>query len=110
LGRSSRGPVSESLLREGDKGRKGQQGIYRGKSACRRRQRKGGNGQLSLPGPFYLAPVCFEAISYAAQPVILATWEAEIRRIMVQGHLRQKVRPCLKNTQYKKELVGWLKW
>jgi hypothetical protein len=24
-------------------------------------------------------------------PVILTTWEVEIRRIMVQGHLRQKV-------------------
>jgi hypothetical protein len=34
-------------------------------------------------------------------PAILATWEAEIKRIMVQDQSQQKARPYLKITQYK---------
>jgi hypothetical protein len=38
-------------------------------------------------------------------PVIVVTWEAEIKRIMVQSQPRQIVqRPYLKNTQHK---MGW---
>jgi hypothetical protein len=37
--------------------------------------------------PYNISPVP------VTQTVILATWEAEIRRIMVQGQPRQKVRP-----------------
>jgi hypothetical protein len=33
-------------------------------------------------------------------PIILATCEAEIRRIANQGQPGQKARPCLKNTQH----------
>jgi hypothetical protein len=41
-------------------------------------------------------------------PVILATQETDIRRIVVRGQLgKMKVRSCLKNTQYKK--IDWLK-
>jgi hypothetical protein len=44
-------------------------------------------------------------------PVILATWEAEIRRIMVQGHPGQKAGPYLKYpTHTKKQLVELLQW
>jgi hypothetical protein len=42
--------------------------------------------------------------------VILATWETEIRRIMVQGQPEQKARPYLKKTPHQKELATWLKW
>jgi hypothetical protein len=43
-------------------------------------------------------------------PVILATQEAEIRRIMVQSQLRQTVCETLsrKNPSQKKGLVEWL--
>jgi hypothetical protein len=41
--------------------------------------------------------------------VILATWEAEIRR--TEASLgKQFARPYLKNTPDQKELVEWLKW
>jgi hypothetical protein len=43
-------------------------------------------------------------------PVILATWEAEIRRITAQGWTGKKAIHCLKNTQHKKGLAEWLKW
>jgi hypothetical protein len=44
-------------------------------------------------------------------PVILATQEAEIRRIMVQSQLGKKFkRPYLEKTQHKKGLMEWLKW
>jgi hypothetical protein len=39
-------------------------------------------------------------------PIILATWEAEIRRITIRGQTEQKVRPYLKNTQRKKRADG----
>jgi hypothetical protein len=43
-------------------------------------------------------------------PVILATQEAEIRRIVIQSQLRQIARETyLENTQHKKGLVEWLK-
>jgi hypothetical protein len=44
-------------------------------------------------------------------PVILATQEAEIRRIAVQSQPRQIVRETLsqKKTHHKKGLVEWLK-
>jgi hypothetical protein len=46
-------------------------------------------------------------------PIILATQEAEIRRIMVQSHPGQKVHKTLsqekKTNLQKKELVEWLK-
>jgi hypothetical protein len=44
-------------------------------------------------------------------PVILATQEAEIRRVVVQGQLRQIVCDTLsqKKTHHKEELVEWLK-
>jgi hypothetical protein len=43
-------------------------------------------------------------------PVILATQEAEIRRISVQYQLRQIVHETLsQKTHHKKELVEWLK-
>jgi hypothetical protein len=41
--------------------------------------------------------------------VILATWEAEIRRIVVQDQPSSQD-PILKNTQHKKGLADWLKW
>jgi hypothetical protein len=41
--------------------------------------------------------------------VILATLEAEIRRIEVQSQPGQIVRPYLENTHYNKGLVEWLK-
>jgi hypothetical protein len=37
--------------------------------------------------------------------VILATWEAEIRKTAVQGQPGQKVRPYLKNFHHKRK--GW---
>jgi hypothetical protein len=40
-------------------------------------------------------------------PEVLATPEAEIRRISIA---QQKVRPYLKNTQHKTGLAEWLKW
>jgi hypothetical protein len=42
-------------------------------------------------------------------PIILATWEADIRRITVQSQPRQTVCKTLisKNTQHKKGLVEW---
>jgi hypothetical protein len=44
-------------------------------------------------------------------PVILATQEAEIRRITVQSQPRQIVLDTLsQNTQHKKGLAEWLKW
>jgi hypothetical protein len=43
-------------------------------------------------------------------PVILATQEAEIRRITIQSQPGQILaRHFLKKTQYKKGLVEWLK-
>jgi hypothetical protein len=44
-------------------------------------------------------------------PVILATQEAEIKRIIVQSQSRQIVPEILsqKKTHHKKGLVGWLK-
>jgi hypothetical protein len=33
-------------------------------------------------------------------PIILATWEAEIRRISDEGQPEQKMRPYLKNFQH----------
>jgi hypothetical protein len=43
-------------------------------------------------------------------PVILATQEAEIRRIMLKASPgKQFTRPYLENTLYKKGLVEWLK-
>jgi hypothetical protein len=45
--------------------------------------------------------------------VILATQEAEIKRIEVQSQPRQTVhetRPYLKNTQHKTGPEEWLKW
>jgi hypothetical protein len=43
--------------------------------------------------------------------VILATGEAELRRIPVRGHLGKEFRrPCLEKTEHKKGLVEWLKW
>jgi hypothetical protein len=43
-------------------------------------------------------------------PVILATWVAEIRGIMVQSQLRQIVLETLaRKTPHKKGLVEWLK-
>jgi hypothetical protein len=43
-------------------------------------------------------------------PVILATLEAEVRRIMVEASPWQKFRrPYLENTQHKKRLVEWAK-
>jgi hypothetical protein len=45
-----------------------------------------------------------------AQPVILATQEAEIRRITVKASLGNSSRdPILKKTYHKKGLVEWLK-
>jgi hypothetical protein len=42
-------------------------------------------------------------------PIILATREAEIRRIAVQSQPREIVcDPFLENTQHKKRLVVWL--
>jgi hypothetical protein len=38
-------------------------------------------------------------------PDILATQEAEVRRIAVQGQPGQKAKPYIKNIQYKKGLV-----
>jgi hypothetical protein len=52
----------------------------------------------------------FSAGHFLSKPVILAAWEAEIRRIVVQGQPRQKVRPYLKNTQHKIWLAEWLNW
>jgi hypothetical protein len=44
------------------------------------------------------------------RPIILATQETEIKRIVVQSQPRQKcVRPYLGNTQHEKGLVKWLK-
>jgi hypothetical protein len=44
-------------------------------------------------------------------PVILATQEAEIRRITVQSQPRQIVQETLhQKTHHKKGLVEWLKW
>jgi hypothetical protein len=44
-------------------------------------------------------------------PVILATQEAEIKRIAVQGQPRQIfLKTLLGNTQHKKGLMEWLKW
>jgi hypothetical protein len=41
---------------------------------------------------------------------ILATWEEEVRRIVVQSQHGQTVHETLsQNTQYKKGLVEWLK-
>jgi hypothetical protein len=42
-------------------------------------------------------------------PVILATQEAEIRRVVIRGQPGQKERPYLTNTQHPKGLVEWLK-
>jgi hypothetical protein len=43
-------------------------------------------------------------------PVILATLEAEIRRLVVQSQPNKKMRPYLKrNNQHQKELEVWLK-
>jgi hypothetical protein len=43
--------------------------------------------------------------------VVPATWEAEIRRIVVQGQPEGKnTKPFLKNTQCTKGLAEWLKW
>jgi hypothetical protein len=43
-------------------------------------------------------------------PIILATQEAEIKRIKIQNQPREKfVRPYLKKTHHKKGLVEWLK-
>jgi hypothetical protein len=44
-------------------------------------------------------------------PVILATQEAEIRRIMVQSQTREIVHEALsqKKTHHRKGLVEWLK-
>jgi hypothetical protein len=45
-------------------------------------------------------------------PVILVTSEAEIRKIVAQGQLRQNslYNPISKNNQSKTELEVWLKW
>jgi hypothetical protein len=44
-------------------------------------------------------------------PVILATQEAEIRRIEFRGQLGQeKPRSCLRSTQHKNGLAELLKW
>jgi hypothetical protein len=45
-------------------------------------------------------------------PAIPATWEAEIRRIMVQGQPGQTAfaRPYLEITQHEKGVKEWLKW
>jgi hypothetical protein len=45
-------------------------------------------------------------------PIILATQEAEIRRIVIQSQPPGKyfLKPYLKNTFRKKGLEGWLKW
>jgi hypothetical protein len=44
-------------------------------------------------------------------PVILATWEAEIRRITVKANLgKQFIRPYLGKTEHKTGMVEWLKW
>jgi hypothetical protein len=45
-------------------------------------------------------------------PIILATQEAEIRRIAVQSHPRPNSlgRSYLEKTHHKKELTEWLKW
>jgi hypothetical protein len=40
-------------------------------------------------------------------PLILATQEAEIRRLALG---KQFVRPYLENAQHKKGLAEWLKW
>jgi hypothetical protein len=43
--------------------------------------------------------------------VIPATWEAEIRRIIVQSQPRQIVkRPYLEDTHHKNGMAEWLKW
>jgi hypothetical protein len=42
-------------------------------------------------------------------PVILATQEAEIRKITVQSQVCQII-PYLEKTQHKTGLVEWLKW
>jgi hypothetical protein len=43
-------------------------------------------------------------------PVMLATLEAEVRRIIVQSQSGQSSRdPVLKKTHHKKGLVEWLK-
>jgi hypothetical protein len=42
--------------------------------------------------------------------IILATWEAEIKRIAVQGQIVQNLKLHLKNIQHKKGLVEWLMW
>jgi hypothetical protein len=43
-------------------------------------------------------------------PIILATQEAEIKRIMVRSqHGKQFERPYFEKTHHKKELVEWLK-
>jgi hypothetical protein len=44
-------------------------------------------------------------------PIILATQEAEVRRIKVRSQPGQIVlRSYLKNTQHTKGLAEWLKW
>jgi hypothetical protein len=49
-------------------------------------------------------------VAYACKKVILVTWEADIRRIVVQSRPAwAKVSLYLKNTQHKKGLVEWLK-
>jgi hypothetical protein len=42
--------------------------------------------------------------------VILATQEAEIRRIMVQNQPGQIARPYFEKTHHKNGLVEWFKW
>jgi hypothetical protein len=42
-------------------------------------------------------------------PVILATQDAEIRRIVVQGQSRQIALETVSKTHHKKGLVEWLK-
>jgi hypothetical protein len=61
------------------------------------------------PGRKLVRPYLNKKVGVAGYPwlttVILAGWKAEIR-IAVQSQLRNS----LKNTQYKKGLVQWLKW
>jgi hypothetical protein len=62
-----------------------------------------------LPSSCICIAITLVAGSQWLKPVILATQEAEIRRIAVPSSGKWFVRPYLKKPFTKKELVEWLK-